>query len=274
MMIPKRLFLLTVPLLVVSCTPDLPPSSTLALRQVTINSRELHARFSGKIVRAARNKPHLLPFMNGTPTHLRFVFDDYHLSKSVQYREPQLLLYPIEAYRELFRNAPSEQRKLDNDIGVLKRLIISRADNAAGMIPVLPPVEALQLFCSQIRHLDFAGGSGVRFITRYTMEPSPTTNENIFYTFQGLTTDGRYYISAFFPITANGLPETPVTLATINFLNRLTPAGFTPDLAWMDDIIESLQFGGTAALDTTCANPHTSSAQASSPRIHGRGRPN
>jgi hypothetical protein len=105
----------------------------------------------------------------------------------------------------------------------------------------LPPVESIQLFCSQVRYLDFAGGAGVRFIARYSMEDNPTVTENIFYTFQGLTADSEYYISAFYPIAAKGLPEMAVTLATLNFLNRLTPADFTPSLEKMDDMIKSLQ---------------------------------
>jgi hypothetical protein len=179
--------------------------------------------------------------MNGAPKHLRFAFDNDRLSKFVHYRDRQLLLYPIDAYRELLRNAPMEQAKFDKEITALKKLIAKSSEGINNMIPVLPPVETIQLFCSQVRYLDFAGGAGVRFITRYTMAASPTTNENIFYTFQGLTSDGKYYISAFYPITAKGLPETAATLATLNYLNRLSSADFTPDLARMDDMIKSLQ---------------------------------
>jgi hypothetical protein len=56
-----------------------------------------------------------------------------------------------------------------------------------------------------------------------------------------LTSDGRYYISVFYPITAKDLPETEVLLTTINFLNRLASADFTPDLAKMDDMLKSLR---------------------------------
>jgi hypothetical protein len=186
--------------------------------------------------------------MNGTPEHLRFVYDKDQLSMPVLYRERQLLVYPLNAYRELFRNAPAEQYKFDNDIRRLKNLILRRPENAAGIIPVLPPVESIQLFCSQVRYLDFVGGAGIRFITRYSMEDNPTATENIVYTFQGLTSDGRYYISAFYPITVTALPETVVTLAILNFLNRLAPADFTPDLDKVDGMIKSLQLVEQAPL--------------------------
>jgi hypothetical protein len=120
-------------------------------------------------------------------------------------------------------------------------LILKKSEDAAGIIPILPPVETIQLFCAQVRYLDFAGGAGVRFIARYSMEDNPTVAENIFYTFQGITTDGRYYISAFYPIAVKDLPEMAATLTTLNFLNRLVPADFSPDLDRIDEMIKSLQ---------------------------------
>lgn len=243
MLTPQPVILLTATLLFISCMTASPPSSILAPEHVTIDSQAIAARFSGKIVPVVRNKPYSPPFMNGEPEHLRFAFDNDKLSRVVHYRERQLLLYPIDAYRELFRTTPWELAKFDKKIRLLKLLITNNSKNYTDVIPVFPPVEAMQIFCSQIRNLDFAEGAGVRFVSRYETGAGGTTNENIFYTFQGLTSDGRYYISVFYPITAKGLPETEVLLTTINFLNRLAPADFTPDLEKMDDMIESLRVG-------------------------------
>jgi hypothetical protein len=241
LMTSKRLILLTATLLFVACSPAPPPSSILAPEHVTINLQVVAATFSGKVVPATPNKWKSSIFMNGAPEHLQFAFDNDHLSGVVRYRERQLLLYPINAYRELFRRAPKEQANFNKEIKLLQQFIVNSSESVTEAIPVLPPVETIQLFCSQIRYLNFADGAGVRFVTRYAMEASPTTNENIFYTFQGLTSDGRYYISVFYPITAKGLPETAVILTTINFLNRLASADFTPDLAKLDDMIKSLR---------------------------------
>jgi hypothetical protein len=237
----KRLILLAATLLFVACTPASPPSSILAPEHVMINLQDMAARFSGKVVLAVPNARHSPTFMNGTPEHLRFVFDNDQLSGFVRYRERQMLLYPITAYRELFQRAPMEQAKFDGKIKLLQQLIANSSESVTAAIPVLPPAETIQLFCSQIRYLDFADGAGVRFVTRYAMEASPTTNENIFYTFQGLTSDSRYYIAVFYPITAKGLPGTEVILTTTNFLNRLASADFTPDLAKLDDMLKSLR---------------------------------
>jgi hypothetical protein len=76
------------------------------------------------------------------------------------------------------------------------------------------------------------------------------TNQNIFYTFQGLTQDGKYYIAAFFPITASGLSDELVQedwqaaqahlAEDIRHLESLSSQDFEPDLEILDSIIESL----------------------------------
>lgn len=237
-----RLIWLTTTCLLVACTPASPPSAIiLTPEHVTVNLQVIAAKFSGKVVSATPNERRSSPFMNGAPEHLQFAFDNDHLSVVVRYRERQLLLYPINAYRELFGITSREQARFNVEIKLLQQLIANSSESFSEAIPVLPPVESIQLFCSQIRYLNFADGAGVRFVTRYAMEASPTTNENIFYTFQGLTADGKYYISVFYPITAKGLPGTAVILTTTNFLNQLASADFTPDLARMDDMVKSLR---------------------------------
>ena len=80
----------------------------------------------------------------------------------------------------------------------------------------------------------------------------------MFYTFQGLTSDGAYYIASFFPVTTAALPESPESvavedwdvfsanfaaylLATTDALDQLTPADFTPNLTLLDSVVASLQ---------------------------------
>lgn len=237
----KRRIWLAATVFFVACTPASPPSSVLAPEHVTINLQVIAVKFSGKVVPATPNKRRSAIFMNGAPEHLQFAFDNDHLSGAVRYHERQLLLYPIDAYRELFGITSREQARFNKEIKFLQQLIANSSESFSEAIPILPPVETIQLFCSQIRYLNFAEGAGVRFVTRYAMEASPTTNENIFYTFQGLTADGKYYISVFYPITAKGLPGTDVILTTTNFLNQLASTEFTPDLARMDDMIKSLR---------------------------------
>ena len=136
----------------------------------------------------------------------------------------------------------------------LKALLESRPEAPEQPIPTLPIWPHTQVFRSQVRYLDFQNGSGVRFITQYAVEAVPVTNREIFYSFQGLTQDGSYYVAAYFPIAAAGLDDEPVVedweafsagyqdylAETVSRLNTLASDEFEPDLDLLDAIIPSL----------------------------------
>ena len=46
-----------------------------------------------------------------------------------------------------------------------------------------------------MNYLDFQDGSGIRYLMSYQQEGSENTSKELFYTYQGLTTDGTYYVS-------------------------------------------------------------------------------
>ena len=48
----------------------------------------------------------------------------------------------------------------------------------------------------------------MRFLTEYGQYPAPVNNHELFYHFQGFTSDGEYYIVATLPVTAPVLAET------------------------------------------------------------------
>ena len=65
---------------------------------------------------------------------------------------------------------------------------------------------AEQMVNAQVEYLDFDGGSGVRFITHYGIDEAPITEHGTFYTFQGLTDDGQYYVAYYHPAPTGILP--------------------------------------------------------------------
>ena len=62
---------------------------------------------------------------------------------------------------------------------------------------MLPILNAAQVFHAQTKYLDFNDGSGVGFVTYYAQDVSPVTRDQIFYSFQGLTDNGKYYVGCF-----------------------------------------------------------------------------
>ena len=73
-------------------------------------------------------------------------------------------------------------------------------------LPVLPWADVATPFNKKIRYLDFQGGSGVAWLTQWTIDPAPVNNAQLHYVFQGLTKDGAHYVAAEFHVTHPSLP--------------------------------------------------------------------
>jgi hypothetical protein len=121
-------------------------------------------------------------------------------------------------------------------------------------LPFLPWLNARQVFCAQPSLLQFEGGSGLRYLTYYAQDESPALDHWIFYTFQGVTDDGQFYISAVFPVATGIFPTQPpanqvvpdpaywTTLSDqVTQLNAQAPATFAPSLDRLDALVQSIR---------------------------------
>jgi len=63
-----------------------------------------------------------------------------------------------------------------------------------------------QAFIGKRKFLRFRNGRGVLFLTQYQQETLPVNNGALVCTFQGMTDDNAWYVSAVFPVAAPGLP--------------------------------------------------------------------
>jgi len=156
-------------------------------------------------------------------------------------------------------------------LGALKDLLAEGVDPARcekpylteqGSLPYLPWINMAQTFCAQLEIVAFDGGQGIRYITQFAQGPGPVLEGQVFYTFQGLTDDGRFYIAAFFPVSTGVFPTEPPTspeccdadtdpvevwaevlAEQLVQLNALPGDLFTPDLAQLDDLVASIRIG-------------------------------
>jgi hypothetical protein len=184
------------------------------------------------------------------PDHIRFTFASQGEPAPFQgggmniSGEPQIFIYPTQPFSAM-------DDIVKGEIGALQTLLAARPRAPQNEIPVLPLINAAQVFQVQMEYLNFQNGSGVRFITHYSQEDvSRVTKDNIFYTFQGLTYDGNYYVAVYFPISTAGLPDTPVDedweaaltrlAETRAYLDGLPSHVFEPDLDVLDRVIQSL----------------------------------
>ena len=227
--------------------------------------------------------PAELPLFAAAPAHVAFVFgaaDDSpaDLTALADASVPKLRIYPVAELRQL---DPLVARSVDD----LAELLAARPTSIAGAIPVFPVINAAQVFRVHIRYLDFADGSGVRFITHYAQNANPVVARTIFYVFQGLSADGEWYISAIWPLDATILPATAeVALGgqsyeaflenfdrylrqVISDLDALQPAEFAPDLTLLDAWIASLTISSSpmisSAEELTSSLPSAAAAEAS-----------
>lgn len=89
----------------------------------------------------------------------------------------------------------------------LRTLLRERPAESKEM-PVLPWADVGQPFNKKIRYLAFHNGSGVAWLTQWTIESTPLNNAQLWYVFQGLTQDGVHYVAAQFHIAHPSLPAT------------------------------------------------------------------
>ncbi|HVH11576.1 MAG TPA: hypothetical protein VM759_00920 [Longimicrobium sp.] len=173
--------------------------------------------------------PHIagsVPLLNGEPARIRIGFDGDELPESVDPLQRQMLVYPLDAYRALF--PAGERVVLDERIAALRRLLADRPEFMdQEEIPVLPDAAAPQDFRARVRYLRFDGGAGVAFITRYT-PAADSARSPLVWTFQGLTDDGRYWISFFHPIEVPGLPDNDSPDVVGHYVDALHASLFTP----------------------------------------------
>ncbi len=222
--------------------------------QVSFDLAGLAERVHRETLPAVTYNPNMPPLDNGMPAHLRFTFDDDELSQWFAYTARQLRIFPVEEYIAIF--AEEEMIDLEARIALLQSLIETRPTEIEGEIPMLPFINAAQVFRVQVKYLDFAGGAGVRFVTYYAQDVSPIRKELLAYVFQGLTANGKYYVSFCYPVATAALPDAPESMTseeyeqfaqnyesymqeTLAALNAATD--YSPDLAKLDALIQSLR---------------------------------
>ena len=181
------------------------------------------------------------------PEHIRFVFRDYVWSGSMH--TPAIYVFPADAYR-------TTNEYVNENIDRLTELLEQRPAET-GTIPFLPVWNAGQMIASNVEYMDFQNGSGVRYLSQYGQAIYPINNNGLFYTFQGITSDGAWYVAVVMPVAHPLLPssdEPPggdweafsdqfetYLKETRVLLESQSDASFTPDLRLLDALAVSLQ---------------------------------
>jgi len=147
------------------------------------------------------------PVIDVAPEHIRITLNDYMTGP--RRVTPQIFVFPADEYASMNDAAAIAM----NDL----RSLLSGSSDLPAKLPHLPAFNAQQMFTAKSQLVPFGSGRGVRYITQYANGIVPVTNDEIFYTFQGFTKDGKYYVSVQVPITAAILDTMPTPDLGANF---------------------------------------------------------
>jgi len=192
------------------------------------------------------------------PAHIRFTFNGYN-NALAKFSEAHIKIFPTQGYSNSWAG---------NSVSRLQTILASPAAPIdAKELPGVPYFNAGQLMAAQVGRINFASGSGVRMVTQYGQAVGQVNNNGTFYHFQGLTSDGKFYVIAVVPIgapflasdmTPNAqLPDGGVPFpdnasldpkdfenyfnAVAEKMNATDPNAFSPALPTLDALIASIQ---------------------------------
>ncbi len=193
-----------------------------------------------------------------SPAYLRITLQNYQLQD--KFFQPQVMIYPAQEYAAVGAGAAISIQRLQ----AILASPTAPFNNVS--MPRLPFANADQVFAAQAKLIQFKNGSGLRVLAEYAQNFATVDNHDLFYHFEGLTSDGKYYIVTTLPTNAAFLaaesdPASPVPADGIPFpgydamnattfnayiqkvagkLDHTASDAFTPSLASLDALIQSI----------------------------------
>jgi hypothetical protein len=177
------------------------------------------------------------------PQYTKVSLQGYVLSD--RFMQPVLSIFPVDKFTAMLPDVGAQ-------VTALQALIAGGAPGAKEL-PFLPIQYAHQLYSAQFAVLKFQSGSGIRFLTQYAQAYYPANNHEMIYSYQGLTSDGKYWVSVILPISNPDLPENgdnpPADLYTnpdpyyakISAVLNADPLNsFNPSMIKLNELVESI----------------------------------
>jgi hypothetical protein len=212
---------------------------------VTVNVEGVAQAFTLQIVAAVPSSADG-PWWEAMPQYTLLTLQGYPITSHLL--KAQIFVYPVAGL--------GVNETTGGVAGSLQTLLQSQ--QVGDRMPYLPLYNAAQVMHTQVAYLDFKNGRGVRYLTQFDQAPLPINNYELHYTFQGLTSDGKYYVAAVLPVNLAGLPsdasvdldnppanfveDFPRYLSdTVDMLSGQPASAFIPDLSGLDAMMSSLE---------------------------------
>jgi len=213
--------------------------------QISLDTGNLALAFHTETI-SAKSTSENTPYWEILPEYTLVTLEGYPISEHLM--QPQILIYPVEDLVKVNEGA--------GDIVTSLQTLLKTPQEIDHM-PFLPLINASQVMHVHLQYLDFKNGQGLRYLTEFDQGLMPINNSELIYTYQGLTSDGKYYVAAVLPVTHSSLPadgkvtgnEPPEFTSdfstylaeAVKDLNSLADDTFTLDLARLDAMMSSLE---------------------------------
>jgi hypothetical protein len=132
-------------------------------------------------------------------------------------------------------------------------------DGGVDPLPFILDNSAAQALLARARYVDTPELAGVAYLTAFRQDVSPFAAGDFWYTFQGISSDGAWYVAVDFVIEADDFPAkvsprqarrltnarrwTRYVNDSIQTLNAAGPDAFDPPLTSIDALVQSITFG-------------------------------
>lgn len=189
-----------------------------------------------------------LPYVNPSggemPQHSKLLLTGYPIQGTTF--DPQIMVFPAAQYAQYS--------------DMTQQIVTTLRDAPYMDGQPLPPGLPGGVINSHVGAINFTKGHGIRYVTQFDQAPLPVNNNELFYYFHGLTDDGNVYVEAVLPVhapflqadqnpntvpPADGIPFTINDLGSYfqaigDRLNATPPDQFTPSLATLDGLLQSI----------------------------------
>ncbi len=231
------------------------PTELIPQDAITVDPGSLATSYHWQVLPPTPYDASMPPVPVGQPPHAVVTFDYLPAPQALAEGGPYIVVYPVNEYVQLWQDAGNDA--IADTVAGMQTLLDEQPASPMPPMPILPLPGAVNDLAVQTQYIDFVGGSGVRFVGRLSQDASPILRDQTAYYFQGLTDDGRFYVSMRWPVTTSALPfsmeeidqdqqqaiesniEIYLQQATES-LNVLESSDWTPDLVELDALVNSL----------------------------------
>jgi hypothetical protein len=187
--------------------------------------------------------------INPTPQYTQVILTTYQTGSAIT---PEIDVFPVQGYASIY-----PPKGISDFVTSLQALIDGGTPGQD--LPFLNPYEAARIIYAKYKVLHVPSGGGIRYLTESAQNITVIDNNHMYYTYQGLTSDGKYVITAILPDANPILPNnndtypggetyeqfdatfTSYIADTKTQLDAQPPATFAPGLLLLDDLIKSIQ---------------------------------